>query len=127
VQQFGYLAMLAFVLLASGWIEFVFKANLRKRIRRVALAILPVALVFIIWDWFATLAGHWSFDYEQTLGIIGPFGLPLEEYLFFLVIPLAALWTLEGVRYVLANWEAFSSWLKTKFGRTDANSTGGTK
>jgi lycopene cyclase domain-containing protein len=119
--------MLTFVFFASGWIEFVFKANLRRRIKRVALAILPVAAVFIAWDWYATVAGHWGFDYEQTIGIIGPFGLPLEEYLFFLVIPLAAIWTLEGVRYVLGNWAALMGWLQTKLGRTDANSIGGEK
>jgi lycopene cyclase domain-containing protein len=104
VQQYGYLAMLAFVFFASGWIEFVFRAGLRKQMRRVALTILPVAFLFVVWDWLAHLAGHWQFDYSQTLGIIGPFGLPLEEYLFFIVIPLAGIWTLEGVRYVLANW-----------------------
>jgi lycopene cyclase domain-containing protein len=118
--------MLTFVFFASGWIEFIFKANLRKRIKRVALAILPVAAVFIAWDWYATLAGHWGFDYEQTLGIIGPFGLPLEEYLFFIVIPLAAIWTLEGVRYVLGHWEALMAWLRAKLGRADAG-VGGKK
>jgi lycopene cyclase domain-containing protein len=125
VEQFGYLAMLAFVFFASGWIEFAFKANLRKRIKRVALAILPVAGVFIAWDWYATLAGHWGFDYEQTLGIIGPFGLPLEEYLFFIVIPLAAIWTLEGVRFVLSHWEALIAWLKTKLGLAGSARIGG--
>ena len=119
--------MLAFVFFASGWIEFVFKANLRKRIKRVALAILPVAAVFIAWDWYATVAGHWGFDYEQTIGIIGPFGLPLEEYLFFLVIPLAAIWTLEGVRYVLGNWEPLMAWLGAKLGRADRAGIGGKK
>jgi hypothetical protein len=35
------------------------------------------------------------------LGIIGPLNIPLEEYLFFLVIPIAAVLTLEGVKVVL--------------------------
>jgi hypothetical protein len=30
------------------------------------------------------------------LGIIGPFQIPLEEYIFFIVVPLAAILTIEG-------------------------------
>jgi hypothetical protein len=36
-----------------------------------------------------------------TLGIIGPLGVPLEEYLFFIVVPIAAILTLEGVKNFL--------------------------
>jgi hypothetical protein len=35
------------------------------------------------------------------LGIYGPFNIPLEEYLFFFIIPLAALLTLEGVKSLM--------------------------
>jgi hypothetical protein len=38
------------------------------------------------------------------LGIIGPFNIPLEEYLFFIVIPMAAIMTIEGVTTVKPHW-----------------------
>ena len=53
----------------------------------------------------AIAAGHWSFDKEQILGIFGPFGIPLEEYLFFTVVPLAAILTIEAVRTVKKHWQ----------------------
>ena len=65
--------------------------------RRLALAILPVAVVFVVWDILATHAGHWAFDPDQTLPV-RVLGLPLEELAFFVVIPLVSVLTLEGVR-----------------------------
>jgi lycopene cyclase domain-containing protein len=55
----------------------------------------------LIWDAFAINQDHWTFDPKQTLGIVGPFNIPFEEYLFFLVIPIAAVLTLEGVKVVM--------------------------
>ena len=40
----------------------------------------------VIWDSFAIFRGHWAFPVGKTLGItIGV--MPLEEYLFALIIP----------------------------------------
>ena len=40
----------------------------------------------VMWDSFAIFRGHWSFPVGKTLGItIGL--MPLEEYLFILIIP----------------------------------------
>ena len=60
---------------------------------------------FLIWDAYAINRGHWYFDKNQILGIFGPFGIPLEEFLFFLIVPLAALLTIEAVRTVKKHWE----------------------
>lgn len=48
------------------------------------------ALPFLIWDWWATTQGHWSFSLDHTLGIQIAH-LPLEEILFFFVAPFACL------------------------------------
>ena len=49
----------------------------------------------------AIAAGHWSFDPRQTTGILLPGRLPLDELLFFLVVPLCAILGFEAVRAVL--------------------------
>lgn len=51
---------------------------------------LIIPLVFFViaavWDNFAVYRGHWSFEGAGLIGIkIGL--IPLEEYLFFLIIP----------------------------------------
>jgi lycopene cyclase domain-containing protein len=93
--------MLAFCLLGTAPLDLVFRLRLLRQVRRLALSILPVFVVFVIWDFAATRTGHWGFDPEQTLPV-RVFGLPLEELGFFLVIPLAGLLTYEAVGVVLA-------------------------
>jgi lycopene cyclase domain-containing protein len=107
VLKFGYLAMIAFTVSGSIWLEFVLKVKVLKRYKRAIKAILPVSLIFIAWDAYAIDQGHWSFDNKQILGIFGPFGIPLEEYLFFTVVPLAAILTIEAVRTVKKHWQVY--------------------
>ena len=105
--KFGYLAMIGFTVFGSIWLEFVLKVNVLKRYKRTIKAILPVSLIFIVWDAYAIHQGHWRFDENQILGIFGPFGIPLEEYLFFTVVPLAAILTIEAVRTVKKHWQVY--------------------
>jgi lycopene cyclase domain-containing protein len=107
VLKFGYLAMIGFTVFGSIWLEFVLKVNVLKRYKRAIKAILPVSLIFIVWDAYAIHQGHWRFDENQILGIFGPFGIPLEEYLFFTVVPLAAILTIEAVRTVKKHWQVY--------------------
>lgn len=95
--EWSYMAMLAFVLVASGWLEFAFKIRVWRNPIRLFATVLIVAPVFIVWDAYAISQGHWFFDPAQTLGIYGPLGIPLEEYLFFMTIPIASVLTFEGV------------------------------
>lgn len=103
--RFSYVAMLLFTVLGSFWLEIFLKVRVLKRIKRVILSIAPVAIVFLIWDAYAIAKKHWYFDPNQTLGIKLPFGIPLEELLFFVVVPLAAILTIEAVRSVKTHWE----------------------
>ena len=96
--------MLAFTVIGSFWLEVIFKVGVLRRAKRAALSILPVAIIFLIWDYYAVHSGHWFFDKEQVVGIYGPSGIPLEEFLFFVVVPLAGLMTIEAVRSVKKYW-----------------------
>ena len=102
--KFGYVAMLTFTVFGSFWLEIALKVRVLKRIKRVLMSIIPVAILFLIWDAYAVANGHWKFDSEQVLGIYGPFEIPLEEYLFFIIVPMAAIMTIEGVRSVKKHW-----------------------
>ncbi|NCZ58215.1 MAG: lycopene cyclase domain-containing protein [Actinobacteria bacterium] len=93
--------MLLFVIVGSWWLEFAFKLRVLRRPRILVTAIVPVSIFFLMWDAFAINQNHWTFDSEQILGIFGPLNIPLEEYLFFLIIPMAAVLTLEGVKVVM--------------------------
>jgi len=97
--------MLAFVVFGSFWLEIFLKVGVLRRVRRVVLSILPTAVMFLIWDYYAVISGHWWFDEEQVVGIFGPKGIPLEEFLFFIVVPLASLLTIEAVRSRRPRWQ----------------------
>jgi lycopene cyclase domain-containing protein len=99
------MAMIAFTVIGSFWLEIIFKVGVIRRWKRAFSSILPVSALFIIWDAYAIKQGHWFFDREQILGIFGPFGIPLEEYLFFIVVPMAALLTIEAVTTVKPHWK----------------------
>lgn len=104
MARFAYAAMLAFTLVGSGWLEWVLKTEVYRRWRRWLLAIAPGFVIFVMWDRYAIAAGHWWFDPNQTLGWYGPFGIPVEEYAFFVVVPIAAILTIEAVRRVKTQW-----------------------
>jgi lycopene cyclase domain-containing protein len=103
VQHLTYLAVLLACLLLTAPLELVLRARVYGRWRRAAAAILPVAAVFVLWDYLATAAGWWWFDEQFVTGVfIGI--LPLEELMFFLVVPICALLTFEAVRRLRPGW-----------------------
>lgn len=100
--EWAYMAMLTFVLLASGWLEVVFDIRVYRNPKRLFATVALASLPFLVWDAWAISRGHWFFDSFQMMGVIGPFNIPLEEYLFFLIIPIAAVLTWEGVNAFVA-------------------------
>jgi len=100
VQKFGYMAMLAFTVFGSFWLEIFLKTSVLKRWKRALISILPISFFFLVWDAYAIAQGHWFFNRDRMLGIYGPFDIPLEEFLFFIIVPMAAILTIEGVTTV---------------------------
>ena len=95
----AYLLVLLACLLGTAPLEVVLHTRVYARWRRLLLTLLPVFVLFVIWDALAIRAGHWSYDPEQTTGIKAG-NVPLEELLFFLVIPTCSILALEAVRAV---------------------------
>ncbi len=98
--------MLIFIVCGSFWLEIFLKIGVLRRIKRVIISIIPISTLFLIWDAYAIAQGHWFFDRKQILGIYGPFGIPLEEFLFFIIIPIAAIMTIEAVTKVKPHWKS---------------------
>ena len=104
LENWGYMAMLIFTVVGSFWLEIFLHVGVLRRLKRLALSILPIAILFIGWDAYAISRHHWHFDLRQILGIYGPWHIPLEEYLFFIIVPIAAVMTLEAVRKRRPHW-----------------------
>jgi lycopene cyclase domain-containing protein len=100
MRHLSYLFVLAGCLVSAIWLEPLFKVNGFRRWRRLVLTLVPVLIVFVLWDLAAIAAGHWTFDPEQTTGVVFPGGLPLDEVLFFAIVPICAILGFEAVRAV---------------------------
>jgi lycopene cyclase domain-containing protein len=100
VRHLAYLAVLAFCLLGTLPLEVWLGVRVYRQPRRLLLTLLPVVAVFYLWDVYAIAAEHWSFDPAQTVGLVLPGGVPVEELLFFVAVPTCAVLAFEAVRRV---------------------------
>jgi lycopene cyclase domain-containing protein len=100
MRHFTYVAVLVACLAGALWLEPVLHINVLRRWRRLLLTIAVVVVTFGVWDIAAIHAGHWSYDPAQILGIRLPGRLPVEELLFFIVVPLCTICGFEAVRTV---------------------------
>lgn len=60
------------------------------------------ALFMIAWDALFTAWGVWSFNPKYVLGIYY-WGLPIEEWMFFITAPFACIFIYECVKYFIPN------------------------
>ena len=102
MDRYQYLILMGLCLLLTLPLEFVFRARVWRRPRRLLAAVVPTAAVFVAWDLVAIARGHWRFNPRLTTGFEVLPGLPVDELAFFVAIPICGLLTLEAVRHVLA-------------------------
>jgi len=92
---------LAACLIVTAPLE-VFGKGVYRQPRRTAMAVIPIAAIFIAWDALAIAGGVWSYNPKYITGwAIG--GMPIEEILFFVVIPLCGLLTLSAVSSIVGS------------------------
>jgi lycopene cyclase domain-containing protein len=99
-----YLLILCGCVVGTAPLEIFLHTRVYARWLRLLAALLPVVVVFAAWDIAAIAAGWWHYDRRYLVGVTLPGRLPLEELLFFLVIPTCAVLTLEAVRARRPQW-----------------------
>ena len=100
MDKWQYLLLLGGCLLITLPLEFVGEGVYRQP-RRLLLALAPVVSVFLVWDAIAIATKVWHYNPRYISGINVPF-MPLEEFLFFVVIPICGLLTYNAVNVGLA-------------------------
>lgn len=101
-MQSEYFIVLAVSFTAPLILSFSKKMDFYKYPLRLIAALLFPFVLFITWDIIVTARGHWSFNPLYTVGF-KIFGLPIEEILFFIIIPFCGLFTWESVKYFTRN------------------------
>jgi len=91
------------VLLLSGFLPFILSfwppLGFWRHRRSLVCSIGIILAIYGSWDVFAAWRGHWHFNPEGVWGFRLA-GLPLEEVLFFIVIPFCAIFTWEAINYL---------------------------
>ena len=100
MAQYTYLLLMLATFLPFLWKYRDENLPLQRNLRHAFTATLIVAPPFVLWDVLVTAAGHWRFSPEYTMGI-DIFNLPIEEVLFFLVVPLVSILVWETTGYVM--------------------------
>ena len=101
LDRFQYLALMAGCLVLTLPLEFVFGARVWRQPRRLLIALVPPLAIFVLWDEIAIARDHWTYNPAYVTGVELPVNFPLEELVFFLVIPICGLLTYGAVGHIL--------------------------
>ena len=101
--------------LGSIFIPFVFsfhpKLKFYRKWRALSIALLGTMLVFIPWDIWFTVQGYWGFNPTYLTGA-SFLHLPVEEWLFFICIPYACVFTHYALIALSPGWKLNSPTVK---------------
>ncbi len=103
---YTYILVEFFTIIVCFVFSFHPKIKFNKQFSTFLKAAVLVAIPFIIWDIVFTKYGVWWFNTDYTLGW-DILGLPIEEWLFFLCIPFACVFTYFCFdKFFKMNWAA---------------------
>lgn len=85
-----YLLILMGFLALAVFLEYTHHVKLYHSRKERIIIVLHFFVIGMLWDYYATWRGHWTFTGQGLIGI-SIFGLPLEEFLFFLIMPYISL------------------------------------
>lgn len=94
MDAWQYLIVLGSCVAVTLPLEIIGGARVYRRPKALLATLAPVVATFAGWDLIAVRRGDWWFSVRYTLGP-RPAALPVEEWLFFLVVPVCALLTYE--------------------------------
>jgi lycopene cyclase domain-containing protein len=112
--------LMAACLLVTLPLELLLGARVYRRFRALLFAVIPVVLVFSLWDIIGIARRHWSYNPRFVTGLRLVFHMPVEELAFFIVIPICALLTYEAVGAVMARASSLRRPRQPTRGRVDA-------
>ena len=100
MQHYQYLLLMLGCLVITLPLELVLGARVYALWRLAVLALVPTVLLFTVWDVIGIVRLHWTYNPDFITGVhLGV--MPLEELVFFIVIPICGLLTYEAVGTVL--------------------------
>lgn len=112
--MYTYLLINIFTIAIPLALSFDKNVQFYKKWKYLAPAILITLIFFVVWDHFFTTAGIWGFNRDYIIGW-WVFGLPIEEWLFFITVPYACIFIYESLNFyvkkdILQPFAKFITW-----------------
>ena len=102
MDRFQYLALMGGCILITLPLELLLGARVYRRPARLVKTLALPLVLFVAWDAVAIARNTWWFSSEFIVGWRLPLSVPVEEVVFFVVIPICALLTYDVVTRLLA-------------------------
>jgi lycopene cyclase domain-containing protein len=111
-EHYYYLSVNVLCVIFPFLLSFVPIMPFRKHWKPLMWGTFSMMLLFIPWDIFFTHQGIWGFNPRYITGSY-LFGLPLEEWLFFVCIPYACIFSYECIQFYIPSLQraTFARWI----------------
>jgi lycopene cyclase domain-containing protein len=103
-KNLAYLIILIATIAVPLALSFDKKVQYYKNLKYILPAIVLTGAIFIMWDINFTRLRIWGFNPEYLIGK-DLAGLPIEEWLFFIVIPYSCIFIYEVLKFYLKKYE----------------------
>ena len=97
VNHYQYLLLMAGCVVLTLPLEVVLGARVWRQPGRLLRSLVVPVTLFSAWDLAAVHYRQWSYNPKYITGVYLPGHLPIEEIVFFVVVPVCALLTFEVV------------------------------
>jgi hypothetical protein len=108
MAEFNYLGVLLFISICAVGVTLVFKVRAPRFWKTFLIVDSVVLAVYLFWDYWAIEKKIWSFDSAQTIGLKVLGIIPIEEVLFFIIVPLMTIITYLALINLKAKIKLFS-------------------
>ena len=113
MEHLHYSYVLIFISICAIGVNFGFRLQFSKKLKLFLLTDSLILVVYLIWDFWAISKGSWFFDASQILGVMLLGKLPIEEFLFFIIVPLMTVLTYLAL-IKLTGWQKLTDEGKDK-------------
>lgn len=97
MEHLHYLGVLIFIGVCAIGVALGFKVKTHHFWRKFFLSDLVILVIYLAWDYWAIRRRNWYFDHRQILNSLMIQRVPIEEILFFVVVPLTTIVTYKAL------------------------------
>lgn len=85
LDNYYYILLILFFAILPSVVLLIFLKD-RIKMKNLAISLLILFIIGVVWDQISVKLGIWSFSQDRIIGNL--FGIPIEEYIFVVFVPL---------------------------------------